>query len=278
MYQDLDEIEVNATVDWQEQQKMLKLRFPMNIIQMKATYEIPYGHIERMTNGEEEPGQSWIDLSGIARETGDRYGLSILNDGKYSYDVNIRDIGLTVLRSPIFAHHIPKQPEAGQNYRFQDQGWQEFTYSLFPHVGAWERARTVRQSYEINQPAVALNATYHAGSLPMCASFISVSRPNVIASVLKKSEDSDDLIVRLYETAGQACHAAIQLNGLSRSFTARFGPAEIKTFRVPSDPDKPIIETNLLEDTIREIEAEPIVLSIPLSAEPESPNGGSKPV
>jgi alpha-mannosidase len=54
----MDEIEVSVTVDWHEQQKMLKLRFPLNIIQMKATYEIPYGHIERMTNGEEEPGRA----------------------------------------------------------------------------------------------------------------------------------------------------------------------------------------------------------------------------
>ena len=41
------------------------------------------------------------------RDSGALYGLSILNDGKYSFDVDVRDIGLTVLRSPIYAHHDP---------------------------------------------------------------------------------------------------------------------------------------------------------------------------
>mgnify|MGYP000281851555 CR=1 FL=1 len=110
------------------------------------TYEIPYGHIQRENTGDEEPGQSWLDLSGTVRATGATYGLSLLNNGKTSYDVNVRDIGLTVLRSPIYAHHLPVQPEAGQSYRAIDQGEQRFTYSLLPHTGGWETAGTVRQA------------------------------------------------------------------------------------------------------------------------------------
>ena len=126
-----DEIEVSVSVDWHEQQKMLKLRFPLNLIQMKANYEIPYGHIERMANGEEEPGQSWIDVSGISRDTGYRYGFSILNDAKYSFDVNIRDMGFTVLRSPIYAHHMPLVPDPEKLYTYMDQGLQKFHYTIF---------------------------------------------------------------------------------------------------------------------------------------------------
>ena len=74
-------------MDWHEQHKLLKLRFPVNLNHMRATYEIPYGQIERAANGEEEPGQSWVDLSGTPRDSGVMYGVSLLNDGKYSYDV-----------------------------------------------------------------------------------------------------------------------------------------------------------------------------------------------
>jgi alpha-mannosidase len=66
---------------------------------LRATYEIPYGQIERPTNGEEEPGQSWVDLSGVARGVEIPYGVSILNDGKYSFDISGRTMRLTVLRS-----------------------------------------------------------------------------------------------------------------------------------------------------------------------------------
>ncbi len=247
MFADRDEIEVSVTVNWQEQQKMLKLRFPINIIQMVATYEIPYGHIERMTNGEEEPGQSWIDLSGISRDNHERYGLSILNDAKYSYDVNIRDIGLTVLRSPIYAHHMPMVPNPDMLYNYMDQGVQKFHYTLLPHDGTWDEAGTVRKAAELNQRPVTLVTTLHKGPMPHSDSFLSVDQENLVVSAVKKAEDNDDLILRVYETAGCETGGTISLPRFNRTIEADWGPCEIKTFRIPSDESLPVVETNLLE-------------------------------
>lgn len=247
MFNERDEIEVSVTVDWHEHQKMLKLRFPVNVHQIHATYEIPYGHIERMANGEEEPGQAWIDLSGVAYETNDRYGLSLLNDAKYSYDVNLNDLGLTVLRSPIYAHHMPAVPDPEKRYIYQDQGVQKFHYTLLPHAGAWDDAGTVRKAAELNQRPVALVTTLHHGPLPHSASFLSVNQDNIIISVLKKAEDNDDIILRAYETAGAATTATFDLTWINRSLNATFGPCEIKTFRIPAVAEQPIVETNMLE-------------------------------
>lgn len=247
MYAGLDQIDVHVTVDWREQQKMLKLRFTVNQIFMRATYEIPYGHIQRENTGDEEPGQSWLDLSGTVRATGTTYGVSLLNDGKYSFDVNVRDIGLTVLRSPVYAHHIPAQPEAGQSYRYIDQGEQRFTYSLLPHTGGWETAGTVRRAAELNQPPIVLLATFHAGPLPQQAGYVYGEPDNVVVSVVKQAEDGSDLIVRAYETAKTAADATIYLPLWNRTIRAHFGPCEIKTFRVPADESRPVVETNLIE-------------------------------
>lgn len=244
LYNDLDGIDVAVTVDWHEHFKMLKLRFPVNVNHMKVTYEVPYGHIERFANGEEDPGQSWVDVSGASRETGESYGLSILNDGKYSFDVNVRDIGLTVLRSPIYAHHVPAVPDPKGHYSFIDQGIQRFNYTILPHVGSWEYAPTVRRAAELNQRPVALFATFHAGKLPQSASYAQAEPINVVVSVIKKAEDNDDLIVRAYETACIATHATIRV--LDRTIESDFGPCEIKTFRLPKDGGK-VVETNLLE-------------------------------
>jgi alpha-mannosidase len=247
MYTGRDEIEVSVTVDWHEEMKMLKLRFPMNIIQMKATYEVPFGHIERMANGEEEPGQTWIDLSGISRDSGYRYGLSILNDAKYSYDVNIRDIGLTVLRSPIYAHHMPLVPEPDQLYTYMDQGVQKFHYTLLPHCGSWDEAGTVRKAAELNQRPVTLITTTHDGPLPHSNSYLTVDQENLLVSALKKAEDNEDMILRCYETAGVSTNGTIHLPHWNRVIEAAFGPCEIKTFRIPRDVHQPVVETNLLE-------------------------------
>jgi alpha-mannosidase len=250
LYRDLEQIDVHVTVDWHEHFKMLKLRFPAHLHSMKATYEVPYGHMQRFASGEEEAGQGWVDLSGLSRDTGDLYGVSILNDGKYSFDVNIRDIGLTVLRSPVYANHMPVVPVPGKEYSFIDQGIQRFTYSILPHTGGWEEAGTVRRAAELNQRPLTLpGATQPGGKLPQSASFLSVDRENVDVSVLKQAEENDDLILRAYETAGVAGRATLCLGAPlgDRTVVVDFGACEIKTLRIPRDPAQPVLETNLLE-------------------------------
>jgi alpha-mannosidase len=251
MYRDLEPIEVRVRVDWREAGRVLKLRFPINISHMRLTSEIPYGHIERFANGEEEPGQSWVDFSGISRDSGQPYGFSLLNDGKYSFDGNIRDLGLTVLRSPIYAHHMPVEPDPNESYSYIDQGVQHFKYSLYPHTGSWERAATVQRAAELNQPPLPLIATYHPqGSLPQSATFLSVDHPNVVASVLKQAEDGRGLVLRCVETSKEAVRAVVCLPAWKRVIEADFGPCEIKTFRIPLDPAEPVVEVNLLEEAL----------------------------
>jgi alpha-mannosidase len=248
LYRELDQIDVLVRLDWREQFKVLKLRFPVNLSHMQATSEVPYGHIERFANGDEEPGQSWLDLSGISRDTGNSYGLSILNDGKYSFDVDVRDIGLTVLRSPIYAHHMPVEPEPGGEYSFIDQGVQQFRYSLLPHMGSWEEAGTVQRSAELNQPPVCLSGTYHPeGTLPQSDSYISVDKENIVITAVKKSEQGQDLILRCVEVTQEAVQATLYLPHWGRVIPLSFGPCEIKTLRISKDPAVPVQETNLLE-------------------------------
>ena len=248
MYPDRDQIDVQVMVNWQEQLKMLKLRFPVNVHFMKVTHEVPYGHLEHFANGEETPFHSWVDVSGTARYRDISYGFSLLNDSKYSMDVNVRDIGLTVLRSPAYAHHIPSALQPDRLYSYIDQGIQRFQYSMLPHSGSWERASTVQRAAEINQRPEALIATFHPdGTLPQADSFIEVAPQNIIVTVLKQAEDNDDLIVRAYETTKTATQATIRLPKWGRVIEAQFAPGEIKTFRVPRDPTQAIVETNMLE-------------------------------
>jgi alpha-mannosidase len=249
MYHDLPQIDVRATVDWHEQWKLLKLQFPLNLNFMTATYEIPYGHIERPANGEEEPGQSWVDVSGVVRASDQIYGLSLLNDSKYSFDVDKKVLSMTVLRSPIYAHHDPFVPDKHEQYSFIDQGVQHFAYTLLPHAGGWNAA-TVQRAAELNHQPVAIIETFHEhGQLPQHDAFVKVDQNNIAISAVKKAENNDDLILRCYETNKVQTDATIRLPRWERTITATWGPCEIKTFRVPQDPAQPVTETNLLEWT-----------------------------
>ena len=175
------------------------------------------------------------------------YGLSLLNDGKYSFSITDRDMRMTVLRSPIYAHHDPFVPQPDESYSFVDQGIQHFTYALLPHTDGWEVAGTVKHAAEINQRPIAIVETYHEGPLPEKDSYLSVEPDNVIVEVLKRVEDDDGLILRCRETSKRATRATIQLSRPAREIAASFAPCEIKTFRVPKDENLPVIEANLLE-------------------------------
>jgi alpha-mannosidase len=215
-------VDVRVTLDWREPMKLLKLRYPTSVDAATATYETPYGHVERPASGEEEPGQSWVDVSAGGR------GLAVLNDAKYGYDARGGDVGISAVRSPVWAWHLPRRLEEGGDFDYMDQGRQTFTVRLVPHAGDWRAAGVVRLAAELNQPAFALIETSHRGPLPQRASYASDGGGDVVLTVIKRVEDGEGYTMRAYETAGRPATARLEVFG--RKLEARFGPHEIKTF------------------------------------------------
>ncbi|WP_181764114.1 alpha-mannosidase [Streptomyces albidus (ex Kaewkla and Franco 2022)] len=242
------QVEVRTVVNWQEKLKLLKLRFPTALSDVTATHEIPYGHLERIPDGTEEPAQAWVDVTGVLPD-GRRAGLTVANDSKYGHDVRGGEIGMTALRSPVYAWHEPQELDPDGVYDYLDQGRQEFRTLLLPHGEDWRAADPVRRAAELNQPAFSLLETFHAGPLPQRASYADDGSGSVLVTVIKGDEDAGgDVVVRAYESAGRATSARIALPMLGeRVVEASFGPCEIKTFRVPRDAGQPVVETDLLE-------------------------------
>lgn len=249
IYKELDYITVKTTVDWHEKQAMLKLQFPMKFNYLRNTHEIPYGVTQREPDGNEYPMQSFVDAEGTnPGMTTKINGLSILNDGKFGVSTDKKTIALTLLRSPAYANHEPYELEEGLEYIYLDQGSQTFTYGLYPHDGSWEDAETVKRSRELNIKAPAIFETYHKGELPQSRSFLEISQPNIILTVLKEAEDeSGDKIIRLYETAGRKTEAVISFHTKNREIKVSFTPFEIKTLRITGKDFGKVKETNMLE-------------------------------
>jgi len=128
----------------------------------------------------------WADLGDGA------HGLSVINNSKYGYDAAGNVLRLTLLRSPKWP-----DPDA-------DMGHHHFNFALYPHAGTWQQALTVRHGWEYNYPLTAVVTTAHPGSLPASHSFASVSPDNVVLTAVKKAEDTNSLIFRAYEWAGNA--------------------------------------------------------------------------
>ncbi|HVM16844.1 MAG TPA: glycoside hydrolase family 38 C-terminal domain-containing protein [Gaiellaceae bacterium] len=231
-------VDVRVALDWHEQLKLLKLRYPTSVDAREATYEVPYGHVARPANGHEEPGQAWVDVSGGGR------GLTVVNDAKYGYDVRGGDIGISAVRSPVWAWHDPRELEQDGDFEYMDQGRQNFVVRLVPHAGDWRDAGAVRLAAELNQPPFALIETYHDGPLPQRRSFAADGGGDVVLTVLKGAEDGGGAVVaRAYESAGRAARATLEV--LGRTWEAEFAPHEIKTFLLPRDGE--VHEVDLLE-------------------------------
>ncbi|MBV8438303.1 MAG: alpha-mannosidase [Silvibacterium sp.] len=189
-----DQVEVVNDIDWHETHELLKSAFPLAASSPMATYEIPYGAIERPTTRNnswekaqfEVPALRWADL-------GDgRHGFSLINESKYGYDARDNVLRLSLLRSPVWP-----DPEA-------DRGHHHFSFALYPHAGDWKQALTIRHGYEFNYRLNAVQVAPHGGAMPARRSFVSASPENVVLTAMKKAEDSDSLVFHLYEWAGKS--------------------------------------------------------------------------
>ena len=201
LYAGLDRVDVANNFDWHETHVLLKAAFPLAASGPEATYEIPYGAIDRPTTRNnsweaakfEVPALRWADL-------GDgHHGFSLINESKYGYDGKGNVLRLSLLRSPTW-------PDAEA-----DRGHHEFSYSLYPHAGGWKQALTVRRGYEFNYKIAAFQVVGHEGKLPARHSFVEVHGDQVVLTALKKAEDSDSLLLRVYEWAGKEANVQIRV-------------------------------------------------------------------
>jgi alpha-mannosidase len=197
----IDYVDFKADVDWWEERTMLKVAFPLTIADTMATYEIPYGSIQRSTQSvsswdkakKEVAAERWADLSSP------EYGVSLLNDSKYGYDIKGSMMRLSILRSP-------KWPDP-----LADRGKHSISYALYPHGGTWKDAKTVQRGYEFNYPLIVVAGSSHGGKLPTSHSFMRAEPKNCILASVKKAEDSNAWILQFYESEGKATQARITL-------------------------------------------------------------------
>ncbi|MFC3799306.1 alpha-mannosidase [Cohnella sp. GCM10012308] len=192
-------IDFRTRVVWNEAHKLLKVGFPIDVVASKATYEIPYGALERPTHRNtsweqaqyEVCGHRFVDVS----EHG--YGVSLLNDCKYGYDVQGTTVRLSLLRAP-------KWPDITA-----DLGEHEFTYSLYPHEGDWRTAHTARRAAELNAEEVVVLADCQSGSLPATGALLPFESEHVVLDSVKPAEDGDGIVLRMYESSGGRGRAAL---------------------------------------------------------------------
>jgi len=195
-----DRIDFVNEIDWQSTNTLLKAEFPLSITNESATYDLGIGSVQRKNNVEtayEVYAHYWADLT----DKDGSHGVSILNNGKYGWDKpDDHTLRLTLL-------HTPKTQRGYAYQDKQDFGYHVFTYSLVSHQGDFVAAQTVAKAEALNQPFKAFTATKHSGALGRELSFVSVDNEHILVKAIKKAENGNAYVVRVFETAGRNTEA-----------------------------------------------------------------------
>lgn len=242
LYHQIPRIDFRTKADWKTHHVILKTHFPVDVNTTRASYEIQFGNVERETTNNyswdtakfEACGHKWADLSENSS------GISLLNDCKYGYGIKKGDMSLTLIKSGTYPNEDA------------DIGEHEFTYSIYPHAGRWQEAKTVEMAYNLNVSMLAKRTGRQEGCGGEYESFLKCSQESCFVEVIKKAEDGNGVIVRMYENKNNRVRAQIQtaypiahvyecnlleeneeeLTAGKNCFETVFKPYEIKTFRL----------------------------------------------
>jgi alpha-mannosidase len=178
----------------------LRMLFPLDLQEATGRYEIPFGSIQRDLNaGQEVPALRWVDVAG--RNGGTAAGCCLMNDSKYGHSLNGSTLGLTLIRS---SYEPDPLPEIGEHV---------IRLAVAPHGKDLAVSDLVRMGASFNHPLLVVSTDVHGGRLPAAGSAAtSVAPGNVILSSVKKAEDEDAIVFRLYDTAGKTSAAKVTLD------------------------------------------------------------------
>lgn len=219
-YRDLPQVDFKTRIDWREPGNSekgvpnLKIAFTANLPEAEAWFETPFAAIQRPCDGQEVPALRWADVGGA------EYGVALINDSKYGYDILGSRLRMSLLRSAF-------EPDA-----IADLGWHEINFCFIPHPGDWRAAGVVQSALGFNQPLLAREVTEPSeGSEPaMLRPYLSGSG-SVLLSGLKRVRYGSGVILRMYESSGFSGEAAV--------------------CGIPETAQ--VYETNILEDKLQKI-------------------------
>jgi alpha-mannosidase len=198
------ELRIETTVEWHEQEKLLKLSFPVDLRADQFASEIQFGHVLRPTFANtswdearfETVAHRWVHVG----EPG--FGVVVANASTYGQDVTRStraDGGTTtrirpsLLRAPVFP-----DPDA-------DQGTHVFQTSIGAAATVLDAAAA---GYRLNLPPRRVRGNPESSARPI----VSASAPSVVIEAVKLAEDrSGDLVVRLYEAQGARAQTVVEL-------------------------------------------------------------------
>jgi alpha-mannosidase len=182
-------IDFATRLDWHDRRWLVKTRFPLAVRSPRATFETAFGVVERPTHRNTSWDQARFEVAGhrFADLAQPEFGVALLNDGRYGHHALGSELGLSLLRSPVWPDPLA------------DEGLQEVIYSLLPHPGGWLEGGVLAEAADLNRPLPARAVERGAG---MSLQPLRVDGLPLGLGALKALEDGRGLLLRAYEPRG----------------------------------------------------------------------------
>ncbi len=186
----------------------VRLKFDTGMIAPQYSRQTQFGVItypvERtLQNDMKTPSLSWI-----CAEEGDR-GVAFFTQGVPINEITGGKLYCTLLRSVSVLSADGISGPLVPTPQAQELGQHTYNYSVLFYAGKWRQAQVHRRGFETSQPLWAHQSNHVPGETAFHS--FKLEPDNILLSALKKAEDGHALVLRLFESKGEACKATIKL-------------------------------------------------------------------
>ncbi|MEX0322620.1 MAG: alpha-mannosidase [Puniceicoccaceae bacterium] len=215
-------LKVRTAIDNKAKDHRVRLMIPTDI---KTDFSDAAGHFtvdrrgivhEKDADGKFYPEMALRPMSVFCDASDGQKGLAVLNNCLTEFQLmedDRRSLALTLLRAT--RNRICTESRVSSEFP-EALGSQmlrvvEFEYAIYPHSGDWNEGKVFAEADKLNtRPAVTQISMNRGGDLPTMASHYAIDNEALVLSSIKKAEDRDSLIVRLYNPTDSTQEGSIQ--------------------------------------------------------------------
>jgi mannosylglycerate hydrolase len=213
-------VELKLDVDNQAESHRLRIMFPTNL---NAEYHYGEGQFDVVKRDIKRiDSKDWVEqpmydypLHQFMDIADDKDGLAVLVDGLKEYEVKDdkkRTIAITLFRA--FEYII--YPSSKEDYSYQKGsqclGKSSYRLALYPHKGDWQAGEVYKQALNFNNHISVVQVGESKGNLPVENSFMKIYPEELIFSALKKAEDGNGFILRIYNPTEKDVEGKIEFS------------------------------------------------------------------
>lgn len=209
-------VEVKTVVNNTVRDHRLRMMAESGLRPGKSLAHCQFDVVERSTILEDtsewlEPTTGTHPMNGFHGAANDERGIGVLSFGLTEYEVVDDEVG-TVATTLLRAYQYPKMSgllledrvKRAGNEGSQMPGEQTFRYAFCFFAGNWEDAGVLAQMAEFRNPVIPTHhGRFEGKQFGRQHSFLRLSPGQLMLSCVKKAEQSNDVVVRVYNPTGR---------------------------------------------------------------------------